>query len=176
MSHQLPTASTTSGNSSEPCDNLGLRLPLDRIALIGDIEKARVLSGLDVPDQLVMIVVNAETEPDPAVDLTAAAPSLAASMNLVSGSQIRRFNFETLLLARQSVANYAETLSASGKQVAGFFIEVSFDLLEAEERRYFKRLPTSFKLTDEQVDRLREVGGRLLRASPEFQNLLGKPR
>ncbi len=140
------------------------------------IEKARLLSGLDVPDQLVMIVVNAETEPDPAVDLTAAAPSLAASMNLVSGSQIRRFNFETLLLARQSVANYAETLSASGKQVTGIFIEVSFDLLEAEERRYLKRLPTSFKLSDEQVDRLREVGGRLLRASPEFQGLLGKPR
>ncbi len=157
-------------------DNLALRLPLDRIALIGDIEKARLLSGLDVPDQLVMIVVNAETEPDPAVGLTAAAPSLAASLNLVSGSQIRRFNFETLLLARQSVADYAETLSASGKQVTGIFIEVSFDLLEAEERRYFKRLPTSFKLSDEQVDRLREVGGRLLRASPEFQGLLGMPR
>jgi NTE family protein len=52
-------------------------------------------------------------------------------------------------------------------------INVSFDALEdADERRYFKQLPTSFYLKDEDVDRLREVGRRLLRDSPEFQRLL----
>jgi NTE family protein len=52
-------------------------------------------------------------------------------------------------------------------------IDVSFDALEdPDERRYFKRLPTSFTLTDKQVDRLREAGRRLLRESPEFQRLL----
>jgi NTE family protein len=35
-------------------------------------------------------------------------------------------------------------------------------------------LPTSFVLEDDEVDRLREVGGRLLRASPVYQELLQK--
>ena len=34
-------------------------------------------------------------------------------------------------------------------------------------------LPTRFSLSAEQVDRLRETGGRLLRESPEFRRLLG---
>jgi NTE family protein len=154
-------------------DNLGVRAPLDRIATIGGIEKMRELDGFDVPDHLVVLVVNAETEPDPRVDLSATAPSIAASLNLVSGSQIRRYNFESLMLIQSSVKEFAETLSEAGKPVSGRVVEVSFDLLEDEEERtYFKRLPTSFKLSEEQVDRLIEVGQRLLRQSPDMQSLL----
>jgi hypothetical protein len=35
-------------------------------------------------------------------------------------------------------------------------------------------LPTSFVLEEEEVDRLVEVGGRLLRQSPVYQELLGQ--
>jgi NTE family protein len=42
----------------------------------------------------------------------------------------------------------------------------------AEERRHFENLPTSFVLQDEAVDRLRNVAGRLLRASPAYVRLL----
>ncbi len=48
----------------------------------------------------------------------------------------------------------------------------AIDLTDEDEQRYFNRLPTSFVLSDEQVDRLREVGQRLLRESPQFQDLL----
>ena len=52
-------------------------------------------------------------------------------------------------------------------------IEIGFDELEDdEERAYFNALPTSFNLPPEAVDRLREVGARLLRNSPDFQRLL----
>jgi len=52
-------------------------------------------------------------------------------------------------------------------------IDVSFDAItDPEERRYFMNLPTSFVLPDEAVDRLRAVGGRLLRESRSYQNLL----
>jgi NTE family protein len=52
-------------------------------------------------------------------------------------------------------------------------IEVKFDALKDElERRYFKRLPASFKLAPEQVDKLREVAHRILDESGEFQRLL----
>lgn len=153
-------------------DNLGLRIPLDRIAAIGNIERARELSGMDTPDHLVFIVVNAETEPDPAIDLNAAAPSLAASLNLVSGAQIRRYNFETLMLAREAVRQFGEDLSSVGHAVSSHFVEVSFDLIESDRRSDFKRLPTSFALSDEQVDDLREAGRRLLLNSKEFRAFL----
>ncbi|MET1084726.1 MAG: hypothetical protein ABWY12_17020 [Burkholderiales bacterium] len=50
---------------------------------------------------------------------------------------------------------------------------MSFDAItDPAERRYFMDLPTSFSLTDEQVDRLREIGGRLLGQSSELQRML----
>jgi len=154
-------------------DNLGLRPMLDRVAMVGGIQEALRLSGEEPPDHLVVLVVNAENEPDPAIDLKAAAPSLAASMNLVSGSQIRRLNFETLLLTQAQLTGFARDLSTPGHTVVPHFVEVGFDLLEdEEERRHFKRLPTSFYLEDEEIDRLREVARRLVRESPEFQALV----
>jgi NTE family protein len=52
-------------------------------------------------------------------------------------------------------------------------VEVKFDTLKDEaERKYFKRLPTSFKLKPEQVDKLRDVAHRILVDSEEFQRLL----
>jgi NTE family protein len=54
-----------------------------------------------------------------------------------------------------------------------YVVEVKFDALRDEtERMYFKRLPTSFKLSAERVDQLREVAYRLLGESEEFQRLL----
>jgi NTE family protein len=40
------------------------------------------------------------------------------------------------------------------------------------ERDYLKRLPTSFVLTGEAVDRLIAAGGLILRNSEEYQRLL----
>jgi NTE family protein len=37
---------------------------------------------------------------------------------------------------------------------------------------FFNRIPTSFKLSDEQVDRLIEAGRELLRNNPDFQKFL----
>ena len=52
-------------------------------------------------------------------------------------------------------------------------IDVSFDAIrDPKERTYFMDLPTSFSLPAEAVDRLREIAGRLLRQSPEYEKLL----
>jgi NTE family protein len=54
-----------------------------------------------------------------------------------------------------------------------YVIEVKFDALKDKaERMHFKRLPTSFKLSSEKVDELRDVAHRLLGESEEFQRLL----
>jgi NTE family protein len=61
--------------------------------------------------------------------------------------------------------------------VTPHFIEVSFESIpDEDERRYFKGMPTSFRLSDEQVDQLREVGRRLLRESPDYQDLVKELR
>jgi NTE family protein len=52
-------------------------------------------------------------------------------------------------------------------------IDVSFDAIEdPAERREFMEMPTTFFLPPESIDRLRELGGRLLRDSRPYQILL----
>jgi NTE family protein len=52
-------------------------------------------------------------------------------------------------------------------------LDVSFDAIkDPEERARFMNLPTSFVLPAEDVDRLREVAGRLLRQSGEYESML----
>jgi NTE family protein len=57
--------------------------------------------------------------------------------------------------------------------VTAHLVEVSFDLADSEaERAYLKKLPTSFSLSDEQVDRLLAAGRKILRDSPDYQEVL----
>ena len=54
-----------------------------------------------------------------------------------------------------------------------YAIDVSFDANpDPAERDYLNDLPTSFVLSDEQVDRLRAAAGAAIRSSPEFARLL----
>ncbi|TFG36059.1 MAG: hypothetical protein E4H45_01945 [Nitrospirales bacterium] len=58
-----------------------------------------------------------------------------------------------------------------------YVIEVKFDALKEEsERVYFKRLPTSFRLGVEEVDKLRDEAHRIVSESKEFQRLIGDLR
>jgi NTE family protein len=52
-------------------------------------------------------------------------------------------------------------------------LDVSFDAIrDPKERDYFMNLSTSFVLEPAEVDKLREVAGRLLRQSPEYQQIV----
>jgi NTE family protein len=51
--------------------------------------------------------------------------------------------------------------------------DISFDgISDPKERADFMNLPTSFALPPEDVDRLREVAGRLLRQSTEYESIV----
>jgi NTE family protein len=156
-------------------DNLGLRAGIDLLAAAGGMRRLQRIQHFKDPDHIAMIVVNAETDPNPTIDLTLASPSFALLMNSVSGAQIRRYNFETLLLGDQMVRRAAEELSDSGRRVTSHMVHVGFDEIDdLAERRYFKTLPTSFKLSAKQVDELRRAGRRLLRDSQDFQELVAE--
>lgn len=155
-------------------DNLGLRFAIELTAAAGGARQFAEAAKLESPEHFVIIIVNAETDPNPKIDLSSASPSFASMMASVSGSQIRRYNLETLLLAQESIDDWADVLSQrSGTPVQGSLIEVSFDSLPQEdERGYFKLIPTSFALGDQTVDDLRAAGRRLLRDNLQFKALL----
>jgi len=52
-------------------------------------------------------------------------------------------------------------------------LNVSFDAIpDPEERAYFMNLPTSFLLPAEAVDRVRDVAGRVLRQSANYESVV----
>jgi NTE family protein len=161
-------------------DNLGLRPGIDLFEMMGDLEHAAAMAQTKLPNHVVVISVNAETDPDPSIDISSAAPGFASLMNAVSGGQIRRYNFETLLLMQQLLDGEAHRAKDAGRSLRTSLVEVSFeDFAEEPDRRYFKRIPTSFTLSDHQVDELIWAGRELLLDSTEYQRLVqfmgGKP-
>ncbi len=171
-------------------DNLGLRAILDRVMLHGSVWESIKGTPVEKVQKVVLIIVNAETEPDKKWDKIEKIPPFGAMASAYSSIAIERYNQETLALLKESVKSWAEeikTQRCKGGVVSSepgscgdinfYVIEVKFDALKDEkERMYFKRFPTSFKLASEKVDQLREVAHRLLGESAEFQKLLGDLR
>ena len=161
-------------------DNLGLRAVLDRLSLTGASGLANNYGRNEIR-RIAHIVVNAQARHDyPQLDQYAEVPTLSAIAFAV-GNTTDRYNVETLAYARSSLNEAAKALAErqvearvpDGEDVQAMLIEISFDDLDNdEERAYFNALPTSFNLPPEAIDRLREIGGRLLRASSEYQKLL----
>ena len=79
-----------------------------------------------------------------------------------------------LLVARARLAGATEAeAEASVPKITLQVIDVSFDeIRDPKERAYFMNLPTSFVLPPEDIDRLREVAGRLLRQSAEYESVV----
>ncbi len=167
-------------------DNLGLRAILDRVMLQGSVWGSIKGTPAENAHKVVLIVVNAETEPDKKWDRIEKIPPFGAMASSYSSIAIERYNQDTIALLKESVKSWADEIKAQrckGEVVSAqpgscgdiqfYVIEVKFDVLRDEkERMYFKRLPTSFKLAPEKVDQLREVAHRILVESEEFQKLL----
>ncbi len=171
-------------------DNLGLRAVLDRVIGRGSVWEVIKGTPRENVNKVVFIVVNAETQPDTKWDRSEGIPPIGAMMSAYSSIGIERYNQETIALLKESVKSWADevrsqrckggtvsTAPGSCGDIQFYVIDVRFDELKDEtERMYFKRLPTAFKLTPEQVDKLRDVAHRLLVGSEEFQKLLGDLR
>jgi NTE family protein len=156
-------------------DNLGLRGPLDNVMLAGDLRERFEHLGVAAPRYIVVIAVNAEVHPEPEFTKSPVSPSLLPTLDAVSGIQIYSYNFETLELMHDSLDNWTKQLppDAQGRRVESYLVELAFDsIADSEEREFFHNIPTSFNLPDETVDRLIEMGRRLLRESPDYQHFL----
>jgi len=158
-------------------DNLGVRGAFERVVQEGGLETVLDHSGFGDAKRIVMIVVNAQTEPDLELDDLGFFQSLALMAGVASGIQINRFNFETLELVRTSFEHWARRSQRGEHPVQFDMAVVSFSgLRDEEESRYLNNQPTSFFLSDEAIDRLRMAGRRGLRESEAFQELLEELR
>jgi NTE family protein len=156
-------------------DNLGLRAIYEVIEVAGGIKPFQGKYNRKPPSHAVLISVNASTDPEPDMDLSSRQPSLVETAGAMSDVQLHRYNAATLELMESSLRRWAKQLSTQSREVTAHFVQVDFrDIEDAEQRRFFNRIPTSFNLADEEVDRLILAGRELLRTNPEFQRFLSE--
>jgi NTE family protein len=181
-------------------DNIGLRGPLDAIASTNHPWSVLQRMNQKKIDKLVVIVVNAATNPATGRDQSASVPGLIDTLTTAATVPLDNYSFDTVELLSKTMAEFdtdarlvegCNKLSArKGEQCALnlpaahkvdlYPIQVAFEYIASpEERTWFKNLPTTFELPRETIDKLRAVGRRLLNEDPQFQNLMkalnGKP-
>ena len=154
-------------------DNLGLRAIYEIVELNGGYKKYAEKMQRTPPRRLALISVNAVTDPQSTMDQTTEQPGIATTINAMSDVQLRRYSADTIALVRRSLKRWATELSSPQQPVEPYFILLDFNGIDDPERRKFlNQMPTSFSLTDEQVDALIAAGGELLRNHPEFRRLM----
>jgi NTE family protein len=156
-------------------DNLGVRGLTSRLLLERYSGETLESEGWGSVREIVVIVVNAETAPDPSWSLRDFAPPLAAVLDWVTSAQISRYNVETTELLQAELERVTAALSARGHPVHFHLVEVSFaGVTDERERRRLASTPTSFYLRAKAVDKLRQVGRELLHNSVELRTVLAE--
>ena len=174
-------------------DNIGLRGPLEAIASVNHPWSVLQRMNQKKIDKLVVIVVNAATNPATGRDQSASVPGLIDTLTTAATVPLDNYSFDTVELLSKTMIEFntdarlvgdCNRLSAGkGEQCALklpaphkvdlYPIQVAFEYIASrEERTWFKNLPTTFKLPRETIDKLRAVGRRLLSEDPQFQNLM----
>jgi len=174
-------------------DNIGLREPLAAIANLNHSWSVLRLVNLGKVDKLVVIVVNAATDPASSRDHKPDVPGFVDSVTAAANVPLGNYSFETLELLRKTVNEFNESARlvsgckdlaaargaqcalelAAPRRIEFFPIEVAFEYIEdQQERNWFKNLPTSFELPRETVDKLRAVARRILVEDPNFRELM----
>jgi NTE family protein len=171
-------------------DNIGLR-PIEAAYRRTSGFIRRLMNEGEI-EKLVIIVVNAGTqsvdtisgkESPPGVDVVAVKTATVAMGNYSAETvEVMKELRETRERAQRNLAACqrrladcpgAPTLPRLAGEIEPYVVEINFEAIPDPARRaWFWHLPTSFKLTREQVDALLAVGPELLGAAPEFKELL----
>jgi len=158
-------------------DNLGVRAYLDLFGAHDDVATVLKSRGLEHVRRVAFIIINAETRHSTKhFSLLEENPGFTDVGDVAMTAMINNYTFETTALLRTMAKEWSEQRRSSqpGSEPLDYYVmEVTFKgLPDANERQGFLDLPTSFSLPDADVDRLREVGKRILYSRPEFQKLV----
>jgi len=171
-------------------DNIGVRGVLEALEELAVSPAFRGEVGFAPIHRIVLLVVNARSSPRTDWDRRESPPGSIGQLLQASGVPIDRYSFETvetmkdraeiwkwrrdLLVAQARLAGATEEeAEGSVLKVTLHVLDVSFDTIsDPKERAYFMNLPTSFVLPAEDIDRLREIAGRLLHQSAEYETIV----
>jgi len=184
-------------------DNIGARAILD--AYDRGFIRTRINQGSI--QQLVLIVVNARTQSEDQLSRKESPPGFFTVAEKTATVAMDNYSFESVtklretLYARVQTQKDSEACSALLTQhcpkapkifpfaadIDPYVVEINFEAVSqipGEDPQYYLDLPTSFKLSKQQVEKLVAIGPKLLKASPQFKCLLkvlaaeayGRPR
>ena len=173
-------------------DNIGMRSVLEALEALGASAAFRGEAGFGAIRRIVLVVVNSRSAPRTDWDRTEDPPGTVAQLAQSAGVPIDRFSFETIEIMkdREEIYGWRREMLVLRARLAGkteaeaeasvpfpkltlHTMDISFEAIkDPKERERFMNMPTSFVLPPDDVDRLREIGARLLRESPDFQELL----
>ena len=170
-------------------DNLGLRGLLEALEELEASPRFQTAVGLRNIKRIVVVSVNSRSSPSTNWDRQPAPPGFVAELLQSSSVPIDHFSYESFELLKDIAQRWSDLrrLAVAERRLAGESaeaaeravplltfdtIDISFDALEDEaQRRDFMNMPTSFTLPAEDVDRLRALGGQLLRESKTMKKL-----
>jgi NTE family protein len=155
-------------------DNLGIKGPLESIISRGHVREVLKQQGMPNTEKVAIIIVDAQTKEQSEWGLYGKIPGLSLTLGASSGIMINKFNFETIELLHRYAKDWKAEDEAQGKKPIEFYIiHLTFNKLpDKAEQEYFLDIPTSLQLPEAQVDKLREVAGRLLYTDSTFQKLV----
>jgi predicted acylesterase/phospholipase RssA len=169
-------------------DNIGLRSILTAYDRTSGFIRQRINAGRI--KRLVVIAVNARTDPPEALGEHERSPGLADVFMKTTTVSMENLSFDTIDYAvnrqierEQAQMNVnacnerlgqcgAPLLSGFARQIRTCFVELDFEALAPPDRGWFLGLPTTFALPEETVKKLIEVAGTLVDGSRDFQKLL----
>lgn len=154
-------------------DNLGLRAIYDVLELGGGARRTADLLKLKPVKRFVIISVDAAVVANNSIDQTNQHPSLFAAANAMSDVQLQRYNVSTIDVMKKSMGRWAKQLSTPQNKVEPYFIQLNFkEVKDKAVRDKLNEIPTSFNLTNDQVDLLIKTGHDVLYQNSEFRRLL----
>jgi len=154
-------------------ENLGLSESLRAFEILKVDPDEMVLPALRRARKLVVIAVNALRFPEVDWDRSPAPPDTETLTDQMWSIPVDRISLDSVEQVSEKLAAWQAAAPAEGPERRAYFAQVTFDALkDPAERLYFKQVNTRLTLPKEQVDRLREVAGRLLREAPAFKRLL----
>jgi len=174
-------------------DNIGLRSLTFGLENNGpSYSLLRKINNKEI-QKLVIIIVNAATDPSTGLDQTASVPGTITTVVTSATVPLDNYTFDTINSTESAIAQFdddvkllracnkqlkdkcpnADPIGASLYSIDSYVSDVSFNgISNPEERYWFKNLPTNFNLEPETVDKLIAVGKSLLVDNKDFKKLV----
>jgi NTE family protein len=150
-------------------ENLGLAEVVRAMEILKVSPNEPELAAFRRARKVVVIAVNALRFPVVDWDAHEAPPDTDVVSDQMWSIPVDRITLDGVEQVRDKLAAWQSAVPGR----SAYFAQVTFeDLKDPAERLYFRQVKTRLQLPKEQVDKVREVAGRLLREAPAFRKLL----